>query len=67
MYCPGKKEVMELGGIKNQVEAPFFGKNVQSMLKLGRAQGVAMAAKSLNGFLSGKRHKFIHTLLEFGS
>ena len=26
------------------VEAPFFGKNVQSMLKLGRAQGVAMSA-----------------------
>ncbi|MBM3176471.1 MAG: crossover junction endodeoxyribonuclease RuvC [Bacteroidetes bacterium] len=26
------------------LEAPFFGKNVQSMLKLGRAQGVAMAA-----------------------
>ncbi len=26
------------------VEAPFFGKNVQSMLKLGRAQGVAFAA-----------------------
>lgn len=26
------------------VEAPFFGKNVQSMLKLGRAQGVVMAA-----------------------
>lgn len=26
------------------VEAPFYGKNVQSMLKLGRAQGVAMAA-----------------------
>lgn len=25
------------------VEAPFYGKNVQSMLKLGRAQGVAMA------------------------
>jgi crossover junction endodeoxyribonuclease RuvC len=25
-------------------EAPFYGKNVQSMLKLGRAQGVAMAA-----------------------
>ena len=25
------------------IEAPFFGKNVQSMLKLGRAQGVAMA------------------------
>ncbi|MDA3779845.1 MAG: crossover junction endodeoxyribonuclease RuvC [Bacteroidales bacterium] len=26
------------------IEAPFFGKNAQSMLKLGRAQGVAMAA-----------------------
>ena len=26
------------------IEAPFFGKNVQSMLKLGRGQGVAMAA-----------------------
>ncbi|NCB67611.1 MAG: crossover junction endodeoxyribonuclease RuvC [Bacteroidia bacterium] len=26
------------------IEAPFFGKNVQSMLKLGRAQGVAMSA-----------------------
>lgn len=29
---------------KMSVEAPFYGKNVQSMLKLGRAQGVAMAA-----------------------
>lgn len=27
------------------LEAPFFGKNVQSMLKLGRAQGVAIAAR----------------------
>ena len=26
------------------IEAPFYGNNVQSMLKLGRAQGVAMAA-----------------------
>ena len=26
------------------IEAPFFGKNVQSMLKLGRAQGVAISA-----------------------
>ena len=26
------------------IESPFFGKNIQSMLKLGRAQGVAMAA-----------------------
>ena len=33
-YCPDEVAI----------EAPFFGKNVQSMLKLGRAQGVAMAA-----------------------
>jgi crossover junction endodeoxyribonuclease RuvC len=31
------------------VEAPFFGKNVQSMLKLGRAQGVAIAAGMVAG------------------
>ncbi|MCK9290302.1 MAG: crossover junction endodeoxyribonuclease RuvC [Bacteroidales bacterium] len=31
------------------IEAPFYGKNVQSMLKLGRAQGVAMAAALHNG------------------
>lgn len=31
------------------IEAPFFGKNVQSMLKLGRAQGVAMAAAINHG------------------
>jgi crossover junction endodeoxyribonuclease RuvC len=31
------------------IEAPFFGKNVQSMLKLGRAQGVAIAAAMANG------------------
>ncbi len=30
------------------IEAPFYGKNVQSMLKLGRAQGVAMAASMVN-------------------
>jgi crossover junction endodeoxyribonuclease RuvC len=30
------------------VEAPFYGKNVQSMLKLGRAQGVAIAAAAVN-------------------
>ncbi len=29
------------------IEAPFYGKNVQSMLKLGRAQGVAMVASSI--------------------
>lgn len=31
------------------IEAPFFGKNVQSMLKLGRAQGVAIAAALNHG------------------
>lgn len=31
------------------IEAPFYGKNVQSMLKLGRAQGVAMAAAISRG------------------
>ncbi len=31
------------------IEAPFFGKNVQSMLKLGRAQGVAIAAAMVSG------------------
>ena len=30
------------------IEAPFYGKNVQSMLKLGRAQGVAIGASLLN-------------------
>src|SRR5439155_136360 len=30
------------------VEAPFYGKNVQSMLKLGRAQGVAITVAMLN-------------------
>ena len=30
------------------IEAPFFGKNVQSMLKLGRAQGVAIAVGLVN-------------------
>jgi crossover junction endodeoxyribonuclease RuvC len=31
------------------IESPFFGQNVQSMLKLGRAQGVAMAATLVKG------------------
>ncbi|MEY4106329.1 MAG: hypothetical protein RL181_671 [Bacteroidota bacterium] len=31
------------------IEAPFYGKNPQSMLKLGRAQGVAIAAAMTNG------------------
>lgn len=36
--------IAEFGITQMALEAPFFGKNVQSMLKLGRAQGVAMAA-----------------------
>ena len=34
------------------LESPFFGENVQSMLKLGRAQGVAMAAALSRGLQS---------------
>ena len=34
------------------IEAPFFGKNVQSMLKLGRAQGVAIAAAMMHGLMT---------------
>lgn len=33
------------------IEAPFYGKNVQSMLKLGRAQGIAMAVAFENNLL----------------
>ncbi len=36
--------IEEFGPDEVALEAPFFGKNVQSMLKLGRAQGVAMAS-----------------------
>lgn len=36
-------EVLEMA-----IEAPFYGKNVQSMLKLGRAQGTAIAAAVVN-------------------
>lgn len=36
--------IEEFGPDEVALEAPFYGKNVQSMLKLGRAQGVAMAA-----------------------
>lgn len=49
-----KKIFLELRAIINQykpdelaVEAPFYGKNVQNLLKLGRAQGVVMAAALL--------------------
>lgn len=36
--------IVEFSPDEMALEAPFFGKNVQSMLKLGRAQGVAMIA-----------------------
>ena len=36
--------IVEFNPCTFAIEAPFFGKNVQSMLKLGRAQGVAIAA-----------------------
>ncbi len=39
----------EFGPDEVALEAPFYGKNVQSMLKLGRAQGVAMAAALSKG------------------
>src|SRR4051812_640878 len=40
--------VQEFSPNEFAIEAPFFGKNVQSMLKLGRAQGVAIAAAMSN-------------------
>ena len=48
--CGKKAEMIAMGVIdafhpdELAIEAPFFGKNVQSMLKLGRAQGVVIAA-----------------------
>jgi crossover junction endodeoxyribonuclease RuvC len=39
-----KELIVEYKPTTFAIEAPFFGKNVQSMLKLGRAQGVAIAA-----------------------
>ncbi len=41
--------VVEYGPREVALESPFFGENVQSMLKLGRAQGVAMAAALSQG------------------
>lgn len=42
--------IIEVYGPKEMaIEAPFYGKNPQSMLKLGRAQGVAMAAAITKG------------------
>ena len=43
------------------IEAPFFGKNVQSMLKLGRAQGTAIAAAINHG---GPIHEYAPTKIK---
>jgi len=37
------KLIIQYKPTEMEIEAPFFGKNIQSMLKLGRAQGVAIA------------------------
>ena len=42
------------------IEAPFYGKNVQSMLKLGRAQGVAMAAALYRGIPIFEKDKTVY-------
>lgn len=44
IYARIQSIIQEYNPDEMALEAPFFGKNVQSMLKLGRAQGVAMAA-----------------------
>jgi crossover junction endodeoxyribonuclease RuvC len=41
--------ISEYRPVSFAIESPFFGKNVQSMLKLGRAQGVAIAAAMQGG------------------
>jgi crossover junction endodeoxyribonuclease RuvC len=44
-----QKIIVRFGPEEMAIEAPFYGKNVQSMLKLGRAQGVAIAAAITRG------------------
>ncbi len=44
-----QKIIQEYHPSEMAIEAPFFGKNVQSMLKLGRSQGVAIAAAIAQG------------------
>ncbi len=44
IYQRLQRLIQNYGPREMAIEAPFYGKNVQSMLKLGRAQGVAMAA-----------------------
>ena len=41
--------IKQYGPAEMAIEQPFYGKNAQSMLKLGRAQGVAIAAGMVNG------------------
>ncbi len=41
--------IIDYDPVELSIEAPFFGKNVQSMLKLGRAQGVCIAVAVHNG------------------
>ncbi|MGL5016026.1 MAG: crossover junction endodeoxyribonuclease RuvC [Bacteroidales bacterium] len=49
IYTRVSSLVKEFEANELAIEAPFFGKNVQSMLKLGRAQGVAIAAALAHG------------------
>ncbi len=42
-----QRVIEQYGPTAMAIEAPFYGKNPQSMLKLGRAQGVAIAAASV--------------------
>ncbi len=49
IYTGLENVIKGFGPKEMAVEAPFFGKNVQSMLKLGRAQGVAIACAVVAG------------------
>ena len=49
IYFTVQKIIQKFKPDEFAIEAPFFGKNVQSMLKLGRAQGVAIAAAMQSG------------------
>ncbi|MDD4646258.1 MAG: crossover junction endodeoxyribonuclease RuvC, partial [Bacteroidales bacterium] len=43
IYARMNELIVDFDPAQVSIEAPFFGKNIQSMLKLGRAQGVALA------------------------
>jgi crossover junction endodeoxyribonuclease RuvC len=49
IFCTVRQLIQTYHPTDFAIEAPFFGKNVQSMLKLGRAQGVAIAAAMQSG------------------